>query len=248
MRATILFNAGRLIGLFILFLCLMPEMSAGESGIEAARDARDLASVAELSAIIGREKPAAKANETFDADVRLAVLHLWLCEAAEVHKDNKAVKQAAQDGLTAAERAVALNQQSSQAHQLVGELLSRLIPHVFGGGMRYGKRAADEMDKAIQLDPKNAEAYISRAISYYYTPRAFGGSKDKAFEFLKKAVELDRTADGPHIWMAMFYLEENRTKEASDEILLAHGINPKRAFTRTVADQISAANSANSSR
>jgi tetratricopeptide (TPR) repeat protein len=222
-------------------------MRADEKDSVAARDARDRASVDELSAIIAREKQAAKGNETFDANIRLAVLHLWLCEAAEVHKDNKVVKQAAQDGLTAAERAVALNQPSSQAHQLVGELLSRLIPQVFGGGMRYGKRAADEMDKAIQLDPKNADAYLSRAISYYYTPKAFGGSKDKAFEFLQTAAELDRDADTAHIWMAMFHLEANRIKEASAEIALASRVNPKRAFTKTVAAQISAAVKSNSS-
>jgi tetratricopeptide (TPR) repeat protein len=230
-----------LISLLIFLRCLSPALRADEGELTTARDARDLASVDELSAIIAREKHTATRNDTFDANVRLAVLNLWLCEAADVHKDEKLIKQAAQDGLSAAERAVALNQRSSEAHQLVGELLSRLIPHVFGGGMRYGKRAADEMDKAIQLDPRNADAYVSRAVSYYYTPKAFGGGKEKAFEFLQKAIDLDPRADTPHIWLAIFHLEANRPKEASTEILLARQINPKRAFTRTVADQIKGA-------
>jgi tetratricopeptide (TPR) repeat protein len=207
----------------------------------AARDARDRASVDELQRIIAQQTDAAKRDNSFDAHLRLAVLQSWLCEAAGVHKNGKLIKQAASDGLAAAEKAVALNPQSSEAHHLVGELLSQMIPHVFGGGMRYGKRSADAMDKAIALNPKNAGAYISRAVSYYYTPPAFGGGKEKAFDFLRKAVDLDPKDDTPHVWLAMFFLETQQVKEASREILVARAINPKRAFTNSVFEQINTA-------
>lgn len=208
---------------------------------KAALTARDRASVEELAKIIAQEKEAAKGNETFETNLRLALLQSWLCEAAQVQENGKLIKQAATAGLTAAERAVALNPQSSEAHQLVGELFSHLIPHVFGGGMRYGKRSADAMDKAIQLDPANQQAYTSRAVSYYYTPVAFGGGKDKAFAFLNKAVELDPEVDTPHIWLATFFLAEHQLKEALREIFLARNVNPNRAFTNTVFEQIKTA-------
>ncbi len=144
-------------------LFVFPESVTAETGgnqieVIAAREARDRASVEELEGMIEKEKGAAKGNESFQINLRLALLQSWLCEAAEAHQNEKLIKQAAKEGLSTAERAVALNQQSSEAHQLVGELLNQLIPHVFGGGMRYGKRAADEMDKAIQLNPKNPRA------------------------------------------------------------------------------------------
>lgn len=212
-----------------------------QSDVIAARQARDNASVEALQKIIAKTQKEAAETNGFDAYLRLGLFQSWLCEAAETHKNETLLKQAATDGIAAAEKATALNPKSSEAHWLVGDLLGRLIPHVFGGGMRYGKRAADEMDKAIELDPKNANACVSRAISYYYTPEAFGGSKDKAFELLKKAVEVDSQADTPHVWLAIFLLEAHQKQQALREILRAREINSNRMFTNTVYEQVSRA-------
>jgi tetratricopeptide (TPR) repeat protein len=210
--------------------------------IVAARQARDSASVEGLQKIIAKTQKEATETNGLDAYLRLALFQSWLCEAAEARKDKTFIKQAATDGVAAAEKAIALNPKSSEAHQLAGDLLGRLIPHIFGGGMRYGKRSADEMDKAIELDPKNGNACVSRAISYYYTPEAFGGSKDKAFELLRKAVELDSQADTPHIWLAILSLETDQKEQALREILRARQINPDRAFTKSVYEQVARAN------
>jgi Tfp pilus assembly protein PilF len=204
----------------------------------AARQARDHASVEDLQSIVANaQKEAAKTN-SFDAYLRLALFEVWMCEAAEAHQDDPLFKQAAEAGVVAAEKAVALNPKSSDAHQLLGDLLNQLIPHVYGGGMRYGKRATDEMDKAIELDPKNVNAYVSRAISYYYTPDSFGGDKSKAVEMLKKAAGIDSQTDSPHIWLAIFYLDQGRKADALSEVNLALRANPQRVFTRYVQSQI----------
>jgi len=71
------------------------------------------------------------------------------------------VKEAAQSGVAAAEIAVKVNPNSSQAHQLLADLLGQLAPNVTGGGMKYGQRSTDEADKAIELDQKNGDAYVS---------------------------------------------------------------------------------------
>lgn len=96
--------------------------------------------------------------------------------------------------------------------------------------MKYGKRATDEMDRALELNPKNVDAYVSRAISYYYTPQSFGGNKAKALEMLKKAVEINSAEDSPHIWLATFYLEDGKQEDALREINLARSTNADRAF------------------
>lgn len=227
----------------LIFVTFRPQPSTAEAtrceaDNKVALEARDRASVEDLEKVIAQQKVAAKAKDNLENHLRLALLQTWLCEAAQVHENNKLVKQAATEGLSSAERAVTLNPQSSEAHQLVGECLSQLIPHVFGGGMRYGKRSAAEMDKAIELDPANQRAYVSRAISYYYTPAAFGGGQEKAFAFLRKAIELDPKADTPHAWMATFFLEAHQLKEALREITAAREINPHRAFTNTIFEQI----------
>lgn len=214
------------------------QTKVGNPDIIAARRARDRASVGELQKITAKAKSEAVKTNSFDDYLRLALYYSWLCEAIESRQDNKLFKQAAEEGVAAAEKAVELNPKSSEAHQLLGDLLNQLIPHVYGGGMKYGKRASDEMDKAIELDPKNVNAYVSRAISYYYTPDAFGGGKTKAVEMLKKAVEIDPQEDAPHIWLAMFYLDAGQNKEALSEILLARKINPERSFTNYVYETV----------
>lgn len=207
----------------------------------AARKARDRASVEDLQRMVAKAQKEAAETNSFEAYLRLALFQVWTCEAAEAHQNNALFKQAAEAGVAAAEKAVALNPKSSDAHQLLGDLLSQLIPHVYGGGMRYGKRSTDELDKAIELNPKNVNAYVSRAISYYYTPDSFGGGKSKAVEMLKKAVEIDSQTDSPHIWLAIFHLDQGRRDDALSEINLALRANPDRVFTRFVEGQIKAA-------
>jgi len=210
--------------------------------VAAARKARDQASTAELEKLVANARKEAEAANTLDSYLRLALFEVWTCEAAEAHNDNALSKRAAESGVAAAEKAVALGPDSSDAHQLLGDLLGQLIPHVFGGGMRYGKRSADELDRAIELNPQNVNAYVSRAIGYYYTPGMFGGSKSKAFEMLRKAVEIDAAQDSPHIWLALFHLDARRKDEALGEINLALRADPDRAFTKFVYGQITAAN------
>lgn len=209
------------------------------SDITAARKARDSASVEELQKIIAKTKNEAAENNSPEVYLRLALFHVWLCEAIESSQKNDLFKQAAEDGVAAAEKAVALNPNSSEAHQLLGDLLNQLIPHVFGGGMRYGARATDEIEKALELNPKNVDALVSRAIIYYYTPDKFGGSRQKAFEMLEKAVGIDAKADSPRIWLAFFYLGAKKNQEAFKHISVAREINPDRTFTNYVYGEVS---------
>lgn len=212
-----------------------PVMQTSQSpDVLAARKARDRAAVEDLQKAVVTAKAEAEQKKSLQAYVKLAVFYTWLCEAAEDTQNDAVAKQAAEGGVAAAEKAVAIDPKSSEAHQLLGDLLNQLIPHVFGGGMKYGKRATDEMDRALELNPKNVDAYVSRAISYYYTPEAFGGSKTKAIDMLRKAIGIDASADSPHVWLAMFYLEDQKQADALQQIQLARDINPERAFTNFV--------------
>ena len=238
----------RLLPLVVALLTCAVTLQAQTAGalddtpeIVAARKSRDRAEVEQLRRLVENVRREAEETKRFEAYLRLALFNVWLCEAAEAHQNNAVFKQAAEAGVAAAEKAVELNPQSSEAHQLLGDLLNQLIPHVFGGGMRYGKRSTDELDKAIELDPKNADAYVSRAISYYYTPESFGGGKRKAFEMLTKALEVAPGADSPHIWLAMFHLEAGRARDALREINLARRANPERSFTNFVYGQVTSA-------
>lgn len=55
-------------------------------------------------------------------------------------------------------------------------------------GMKYGQISAGFLAKAKELNPDNPRIYYLEATAKYYTPKAFGGGKDKAKELFEKAV------------------------------------------------------------
>jgi tetratricopeptide (TPR) repeat protein len=218
--------------LILATLPILALLSAHAADTDPAIKARDQADVPALHQLIAQSQSDAKQKNTAEAYERVAQLNLWLCEAGHVNNDNKTVKQGAQDGIAAAEKAVALNANSSEAHRLNGDLTGELIGVVFMGGMRHGKHAGDELDKAIQLDPNNAEAYIGRAIGYFFTPSTFGGSKDKAAELLQKAISIDPNSGRAHIWLAQVYQSQGKHDDAQREINEALRIDPDRRFAK----------------
>jgi tetratricopeptide (TPR) repeat protein len=230
----------KLVVLAAILISLISWSGPEDPGLTAARKSRDVGDVKALQTEITKAEKKAEKTNSFDDYIRLALLHNWMCEAAESSNNRGMVKGAAQSAVAAAEVAVKLKPNSSMAHQLLADSLGQLAPHVTGGGMKYGQRSTNEADKAIELDPKNAEAYVTRAISYLYTPEAFGGNKQKAFEFFAKARELDPKADSPHIWLALFHLEAGKTDDALREINEARRLNPGRKFAEFVFEQLSA--------
>jgi cytochrome c-type biogenesis protein CcmH/NrfG len=200
----------------------------------AARKARDAGEVEALRDLISSARNFAEQQKSAAGYQTLAQFDLWLCEVGHARNDGKLIKQAAQDGAWAAERAIALASGSSEAHRLEGESLGQLIPYVFAGGPRYGPRSTREIDKAIELDPKNVNAFIARAFNYFFAPKAFGGDKEKSVQMLKKAVELDPTSDTARLWLAQVYWAEGKKQDALREINVARQLNPGRAFTQSV--------------
>jgi predicted Zn-dependent protease len=236
----------RLVGIVLCSLGLIAAAQAhaqtenNEADLLAMRKARDSADVAALRKAIDVARQEAQQKNTARSYEQLALLNFWLCEAGHGKNDDKLIKQAAEDGAEAANKATELNPKSSEAHRLRGDLLGELIPHVFAGGMRYGRQSTSEIEKAIELDPHNVNAYIARAVSYFYTPSAFGGSHEKAVEMLKKAVNLDSRSDTAHIWLARVYLEDGKKNDSRGEIDEALRLNPQRGFAQSVYKQVTA--------
>lgn len=215
--------------------------NAQDIAIKAAQQARNRGAVNELGQMIQTAGSDAQHLHTFASYLRLALLGDYMCEAGADHHDNGTIKHAAQAGVAAAREAVRLNANSSEAHRLLGSLLGQLIPYATGGGMRYGPKATSEADRAIQLDPNNAAAYITRATDYWFTPRMFGGSKIKAVEMLKKAIATSPSsdaADTAYIRLATIDLNQKRTEDARRDINQALRLDPDRMWAQIVRKQV----------
>jgi tetratricopeptide (TPR) repeat protein len=228
---------------FLLFplFTLASTMPPVDDVTTRARQARDRGDVDGLETLLKSAHEEASRTGSLDSYTRIALFADWLVEAAQDHQNDKLLKQAAEEGVAAAERAVRLSPDSSEAHRLLGELLGELIPHVFAGGIRYGQRSTKEIERAIQLDPRNPNAYVARATSYFFTPEKFGGSKEKAVDMLKRAIAAEPssdTAQTAHVWLALVYQSLGQKENAVSEITLALKLNPERQFTQLAQKRI----------
>ncbi len=78
----------------------------------------------------------------------------------------------------------------SNAYALKGALLAFRISLNPFNAIVLGNRANNAIDKAVETDENNPAAWMERGNSAFYTPSAFGGSKQEAVKYYKKAVEL----------------------------------------------------------
>ena len=60
----------------------------------------------------------------------------------------------------------------AEHHRILGTLCGQVIPGNVLAGLKYGRCALDSINKAIELDPKSAIAYVSRGVGNYYLPAA----------------------------------------------------------------------------
>lgn len=198
--------------------------------LEKARDAQDRAAlernIQQLSAA------ASKQPNDPDAQYRAALAQSYLAEIAIEQRDKPLAKNAAESGIQTAEKAVALKPDNSEYHRLLGTLCGQVIPANVLMGLRYGKCALEEVNKAIQLDPKSARAYLARGVGNYYLPPQFGGGVDKAIPDMQKAIALDPKLAEAHLWLGIALRKANRNAEARKALEKAQQLNPNRVWAK----------------
>lgn len=206
----------------------------GAADLEKARDAQDRAALDRAV----KELAAAAEKQPNDAatQYRLAQAGSYAAEVAIEQRDKNAARGAAEAGIRAAEKAVSLKPDSAEYHRLLGTLCGQAVRDVISG-MKYGKCALDEVNKAIQLDPKGAQNYLSRGVGYYYLPPALGGGLDKAIADFQKAIELDPKLAEAHLWLGVALRKANRNTEARKAFQRSLQLNPNRVWAKQQLDK-----------
>jgi tetratricopeptide (TPR) repeat protein len=198
--------------------------------LEKARDAQDrpaLDRIAGQYAADAQQKP-----KDADAQYRAALAQSYVAEVAIEVRDNPKARDAAEAGIKAAERAVALNGSSSEYHRILGTLCGQVIPAAKLAGISRGRCALDEVNKALQLDSKAAINYLSRGVGNYYLPSAFGGGIDLAIKDFQKAIDLDPRAADAHLWMGVALRKAGRNADARKSFQKALDLNPQRVWAK----------------
>ncbi|HEV8148318.1 MAG TPA: tetratricopeptide repeat protein [Bryobacteraceae bacterium] len=198
--------------------------------LEKARDAQDrpaLDRIAGQYATAAQQKP-----KDADAQYRAALAQSYVAEVAIEVRDNPKARDAAEAGIKAAERAVALNGSSSEYHRILGTLCGQVIPAAKLAGISRGRCALDEVNKALQLDSKAAINYLSRGVGNYYLPSAFGGGIELAIKDFQKAIDLDPRSADAHLWMGVALRKAGRNADARKSFQKALDLNPQRVWAK----------------
>ena len=207
----------------VLFWQPPPEM-------QKARDAQDRGALQRLASQFAAA--AGKQPNDVQAQYRLALAESYLAEIAIETGDKNQARAAAETGIKAAERATALQPSVAEYHRVLGTLCGQVIPANVLAGLKYGRCAQDEVNKAVQLDPRAAMNYVSRGVGNYYLPAAMGGGVDAAIKDFQKAIELDPRSAEAHLWLGIALRKANRNADAHKELQKAVDLDPARGWAK----------------
>lgn len=198
--------------------------------LEEARDRQDRASLERLTRYLAAA--AEKDAKDAAAQYRLARAESYLSEVALELKDKEAAKEAAEAGIRAAEKAVALRPNEAEYHRVLGTLCGQVIPAHVLLAFKYGHCARASIERAVTLDPEFSKAYLSRGVGNYYLPPVFGGGPELALRDFDKAIELDRGLAEAYLWRGIALRKLHRNAEARQAIVKSLELNPRRVWTR----------------
>ena len=191
-----------------------------------------------LERIVGESAAAAaKAPQDAEAQYRLALASSYLSEVALELKDKKLAEDAAVRGVQAAEQAVKLKPETAEYYRLLGTLCGQVVPANVLTGLSYGKRAKDNIDKAIAKDSKSSMAYMSRGVGNYYLPAALGGGAELAIADFRKAIALDPKNAEAWMWLGLGLRKQNKDVEARQAFHKSLELNPRRAWAKQQLDK-----------
>lgn len=161
-------------------------------------------------------------------------------------KNTELAKKYLEDGIQHLELALEQKDDFAEVHSLLSSLLGIKIGLTPWLGITLGPRSGREMGKAMELAPGNPRNYLIAGISAFFSPKIFGGGKEKARAELEKAIVLFETeaADHPifpewghdeaHAWLGQVFLETETPETAKVHFEKALEINPQNNWVKYV--------------
>jgi len=218
----------RAIALLALLSCAALALSLPD--LERARDRQDRATLQRLAG--DAAAAAEKQPKNAEAQYQYALAQSFVAEVATELKDKDQAHSAAEAGIKAAEKAVELDGKRAENYRILGTLCGQAVPGNILAAFKYGRCALDNMNKAVQLDPNSAAAYLGRGVGYYYLPPQFGGGTDNAIKDLQKAVELSPKDADAWLWLGIALRKANRNADAHDALAKSVQLNPARIWAK----------------
>jgi tetratricopeptide (TPR) repeat protein len=214
----------------VFLLAFSTAVASGNPDLLNARDRQDRAAI---DRIIADSRAAAdKEQNDPNAQYRLAVAESVAAEVAIEQKDKVKGREFAESGMRAAEKAVSLNANSSEYNRILGTLCGQMVSSQGLAGLKYGSCALKSVNRAIELDPKSSDAYLSHGVGNYYLPAAFGGGIEPAIKDFEKAIELNPKSADAYLWLGIALRKENKSPEARKAFAKSLELNPNRIWAK----------------
>lgn len=211
---------------------LLAAVAVAAAGLDLrrARDRQDSAALEAAVAELDRAAQQSPGDPT--AQFRLAEARSFQAEVLLELGDRGGARKAAEAGIRAAERAVALQAGSSENHRILGTLCGQVIPANVLLALKYGRCASVSIQKALELDPKSAQAYLSRGVGNYYLPPALGGGPELAVQDFQTAVRLNPKLAEAHLWLGIALRKIGKNAEARAAIQRSLELDPDRVWAK----------------
>ena len=168
----------------ILAAGLLVVAALGRTPAERALDAQDRAALEKIIAQLSAK--AAAHPQDPQAHYAVAQAHSLLAQLGIELGDKTLGKDAAEAGIGSARQAVSVKPDRAEYHRVLGMLCGQVIPANVMAGLKYGKCAMEEVEKAVQLDGRSSDIWLSRGVGNYYLPSMFGGGVEKAIGDLQR--------------------------------------------------------------
>jgi len=161
-------------------------------------------------------------------------------------KNAEAAKNYLEDGITRLEAAIARQPDFPEAHSLLSSLLGIKIGLAPWLGITLGAKSGSEMETARKLAPENPRNELISGISAFFTPKLFGGGREKAQVELERAIDLFAAAkienpiwpdwghDEAHAWLGLIFQENTTPEKAKFHFEEALKINPQNNWVKYV--------------
>jgi tetratricopeptide (TPR) repeat protein len=211
-------------------IVLLAALAGAPGPMENARDRQDRPAlekqISDLSAA------AQKSPHDAEAQYRVALASSYLAEISLELHDKTQAERAAQSGIEAAERAIAVNAKNAEYYRVLGTLCGQVVPANLLFALSYGKRAREAIGKALELDPKSSQAYLARGVGNYYLPEAMGGGPSVAIPDFRKAADLDPSSAEAYLWLGLALRKEHHNAEARQAFAKSQQLDPARVWIK----------------
>jgi len=107
--------------------------------------------------------------------------------------DKEMAKKFVDDGIEYLKKAIELKGDFAEGYALLSSLYGNKIGLNPLLGITLGPKSGRMRKKALQLAPENPRVHLIAGQSAYYTPRMWGGGKEKALKHIQKAIQCFNT-------------------------------------------------------